>query len=172
MSTPNGKVTVDGEFATLEFERQLRFPPEEVWSALTDPAQLREWYLVIRAEIDGRPGGTVEMVTGPAAFHWTGKILAWEPNRLFEYEWNTPPCKDLPEGEQTVVRWELTPSGGGTLLKLTHRRLTKNTAFGFAPGTHAFMDRLEAHLARQPLPNWMQRYGEVRGAYPAMAPRA
>lgn len=163
----NGQVQVEGDTAALVFRRVLRHPPERVWSALTDPEQLRAWYMTASATIEGHVGGRVDMVTGPAAFHWTGRILAWDPPRLYEYEWNADPRPELPAGERSVVRWELKPADDGTLLTLTHRRLTTRTALGFAPGTHALLDRLEAHLAGSPLPAWMDRYREVQHAYPA-----
>ncbi|MFP2932731.1 SRPBCC family protein [Pyxidicoccus sp. 3LG] len=170
-STPKGEVRIEGGTATLVFQRRLRHPPEAVWAALTDPEQLRQWFMTT-AKIDGRPGGSVDMVSGPARFHWTGRILAWEPYRLYEYEWNVAPRAELPTGEQSIVRWELAPADEGTLLTLTHRQLTKGTALGFAPGTHAFIDRLSAHLDKTPLPDWMRRYGEVQSAYPAWKPSA
>src|SRR5258708_13412119 len=37
------QVRKDGEKWTLILVRELRHPPEKVWQALTDPAQLREW---------------------------------------------------------------------------------------------------------------------------------
>lgn len=151
-STPLGEIRLEGERATLVFERTLPHSPEVVWAALTDPEQLRHWFMT-EARIDGRPGGSVEMVSGPARFRWTGRILTWDPPRVLEYEWKADPRQELPEGEDSVVRWELSPSGVSTLLKLTHRRLTRRTAFGFAPGTHAFLDRLAAHLDQKPLPD-------------------
>lgn len=164
-----GQVKIDGEVAALVFKRHLRHAPELVWEALTDPKQLQRWYMTT-ATIDGRPGGSVEMVSGPARFNWKGKILTWDPPRTYEYEWNIEPRAELPSGEMTVVRWELEKVSGGTLLTLTHSRLTKGTALGFAPGTHAFMDRLASHLAQEPLPDWMQRYAEVKDQYPAWNP--
>lgn len=165
----HGEVLIDGDTATLSFRRYLAHPPEMVWAALTDPEALRKWFMTT-ATIDGRPGGSVDMVSGPARFHWTGRILAWEPSRLYEYEWNVDPRPELPSGEKTVVRWELQPSEGGTLLALTHRGLTQSTAFGFAPGTHVFLDRLAAHLDQAPMPDWMRSYGAVQHAYPARKP--
>jgi len=47
-----------------------------------------------------------------------------------------------------------------------HRKLNRETALGFAPGTHAFMDRLGAQLGGPPLPNWQERYRQVAGQYP------
>ena len=37
------QVRKDGEKWTLVLVRELRHPPDKVWQALTDPAQLREW---------------------------------------------------------------------------------------------------------------------------------
>jgi hypothetical protein len=36
-------------------------------------------------------------------------------------------------------------------------------ARGFRSGTHAFLDRLAALLAGEPLPNWAQRYEAISG---------
>lgn len=168
-STPAGQVLIEGDLATLLFTRHYPHPPGAVWSAITDPAQLRLWFMT-KATIDGRPKGTVEMISGPAAFHWKGEILQWEPPRIYEYEWHLDPRAEMPKGEKSVVRWELTPKDGGTLLTLTHRRLTRGTALGFAPGTHAFLDRLAALLGKTTLPDWQTRYAEVKDAYPSWSP--
>ncbi len=168
--SPAGEVLFEGEKATLRFTRALAHPPEVIWAALTEPAQLRKWYMA-DATIDGRVGGSVEMVSGPARFRSTGRILTWDPPRIFEYEWNVDARAELPSGEAAVVRYELTPTvmGGraSTLLTLTHRGLTKGTALGFAPGTHAFLDRLAAQLEGLQSPDWMARYQAVAGLYPA-----
>jgi uncharacterized protein YndB with AHSA1/START domain len=162
---PNGRVEINGETATLIFERRLSHSPQRVWRALTDAEELREWYMA-KAKIDGRPGGSIDMVTGPAQFHWTGRILTWEPFSVLEYEFNAAPHEHLAGGERSIVRYDLQSVAGGTLLTLIHSRLTKRTALGFAPGTHALLDRLEASLAAQPLPDWKARYDEVKAAYP------
>jgi hypothetical protein len=53
---PLGQVVLDGEKATLVFERRIAHPYEAVWRALTDPAELSRWHMM-RATIDGREGG-------------------------------------------------------------------------------------------------------------------
>jgi len=146
----------DGDRATLVFRRFLRHPPERVWDALTDPAQIRVWFMT-EAKIDGRKGGTVEMVTGPNRVRSNGRILEWDPPRLYEYEWNTSPTAYVPTGESSVVRWELTPANQGTLLVLTHRKLSRATAATFSRGLRAFLDRLDAQLDGAALPDWQAR---------------
>ena len=37
------EVRKDEEKRTLILVRELRHPPEKIWQALTDPAQLRQW---------------------------------------------------------------------------------------------------------------------------------
>jgi hypothetical protein len=62
------------------------------------------------------------------------------------------------------VRWELTPVKEGTSLTFRQSRLKSN--FGSAPAMHAFLERLEAHLEGQALPDFMGRFREVMGLYP------
>jgi uncharacterized protein YndB with AHSA1/START domain len=158
-----GAVQVEGELATLVFRRLLRHSPQVVWEAITDPQQIRVWFMT-EAMIDGRKGGSVDFVTGPYRVHSTGQILEWDPPRLYEHEWVTAPTRYLPKGESSVVRWELTPTDGGTLLVLTHRKLSKATAIVFSGGLRVFLDRLAAHLDGVALPDWQDRIREANGS--------
>jgi uncharacterized protein YndB with AHSA1/START domain len=160
-----GRVVIDGERATLVFRRHLEQPPELVWRALTVPEELAGWYMT-KAVVDGREGGSVDFVAGPSRLHVTGRILRWDPPRVFEHEWKVAPRPELPSGEDAVIRWELRRDGAGTLLDLEHRNLNLDTALGFAPGTHAFLDRLEFQLAQKDMPNWQDRYSKVAPRYP------
>ena len=99
--------------------------------------------------------------------HVTGRILSWDPPWIFVHEWKVHRMPKLPSGEDAVIRWELIPDGRETMLKLEHRKMNYQTAVGFAPGTHSFLDWLEAHLANRPLPNWVVRYREVASLYPS-----
>jgi len=164
--SPVGKVEYDGEYSTLTFSRRVRHPPEDVWSAITDPEQLKSWYMTRAVVTDGK-GGSIDFISGPSHFHATGRILRWDPPSLFEHEWNVEPRPELPSGERSVVRWELARDGDGTQITLVHQRLTRRTATGFAPGIHAFLDRLSAQLSGEPIPDWMGRVVELRISYPA-----
>jgi hypothetical protein len=63
------------------------------------------------------------------------------------------------------VRYELTEDGAGTVLVFTHRGLSLRNAQGSLPGTHAFLDRLAAHLDDDEIPNWNTRYEELAPTY-------
>jgi uncharacterized protein YndB with AHSA1/START domain len=162
----DGTLVLDGEHATLTFRRVYGHAPEQVWDAIATPDGLREWLMCTQVVIEGRVGGRIELVSGPARYHSTGKILVWEPPRVLEYEWNVAPVREMPRGERAIFRYELTPEDGATRLVVTYRRITMHTATGFLPGLHAFLDRLEAQLDGRELPDWLQRFGELGPEYP------
>jgi len=158
----DGTIHTDGDRATITFQRRLPHPIERVWAAITDPAERGAWFGP--TTIDAREGGRIDMVSeGPpapeAARRMSGRILAWDPPRLFEHEWHQSIV-----GE-TVVRYELAEDGAGTLLTFTHARLRVRDAKGYIPGEHAYLDRLEARLDGEPLPAWTERYAMVLPTY-------
>ena len=161
MSERNGQLLVDGDRAVLNFERRLPFPIDAVWSAITDPAEREQWFG--ETTIEPREGGLIDMVASgpplpPERKRMTGRILVWDPPNVLEHEWKQPIVED------GVVRYELTPDGDGTLLRFTHRGLGVRNASGFRGGTHAYLDRLEAYLAGDELPDWVQRRLEITGS--------
>jgi Activator of Hsp90 ATPase homolog 1-like protein len=99
--------------------------------------------------------------------HVTGDILVWDLHFAFEYEWHISSYPAFPHGEpESLVRWELKQDGDSdTLLTVTHTRLTKSTFLLFAPGWHAYLDRLEAILNNQVPPYLMCRLAELKGLY-------
>jgi uncharacterized protein YndB with AHSA1/START domain len=161
-----GTLLEDGEHATLTFRRVYRHAPEHVWDAIGTQEGLRGWLMCTHALIEGRVGGRIELVSGPPGYRSTGTVLAWDPPRVLEYEWNVEPVPEMPRGERAIFHYELTPEGDSTQLLVTYRRITKQTARGFLPGLHAFLDRLEAQLDERALPDWTQRFDELRADYP------
>ena len=163
-----GELTIDGgsapNTATMTFRRRLPYPPHTVWAAITDPDQRKSWFG--QTTLDARAGGAIEMLPddppAPAeAKRMTGRVLVWDPPHIFEHEWNQRIV------DESVVRYELVEDGDGTLLTFTHRGLSERNAKGFLPGTHAFLDRMAALLAGEPLPDWQERYDELAPGYPA-----
>jgi uncharacterized protein YndB with AHSA1/START domain len=128
------EVRKDGEKWTLILVRELRHPPEKVWQALTEPAQLREW---APFDIDGRLDavGTVKLT-------WVGTPTSFEA---------TVTRVDAPKViEYGDIRWELEAIGGGTRLtlstKLDHRFISMGAA-----GWHIAFDILDRLLSGNPI---------------------
>jgi uncharacterized protein YndB with AHSA1/START domain len=159
-----GLLQADGELATLLFRRLLRHPIHDVWAAITERDQVEAWGLV-KVTREDLPGGRIEMEYSNG-IHATGRVLEWSPPRAYEYEWNVPPGPNLPSGEVSVVRWELSRTEGGTLVVLSHRRLSRPTAQVFARGLKTFLDRLAALMDGTPLPAppWLSGGAKSSGA--------
>jgi len=120
---------------TLILVRELRHPPEKVWQALTDPAQLREW---APFTVDGSLATVGSMVkltwVGTGKVSETTVTRAAAP-RLLEYH---------------DIRWELGPLGGGTRLTLWHAIDPRFVAWG-AAGWHIAFDVLDRLLNGTPI---------------------
>jgi uncharacterized protein YndB with AHSA1/START domain len=165
MTGPEGRLSIEGDTAVLNFERWLPYPVDVVWAAITDPAERASW--MGETTIDARTGGQIEMMpssppVAPENKRMTGRITVWDPPHVFEHEWNQRILQKT--SQSSVVRYELAPDGAdppGTRLRFSHRGLGVRDAGGFRPGTHAYLDRLAAHLASEPLPDWPTRYQEV-----------
>jgi len=113
---------------------QIAAPPQRVFQALTDAAQLTRWFTnpscpIHLWEMDARPAGryhyTTEkgtaVVNNLSEFECHGEILEFDPPRLLVYTWIANWHQD--KTRTTIVRWELTPQAGGTLVKVTHSGL-------------------------------------------------
>jgi uncharacterized protein YndB with AHSA1/START domain len=158
----DGTLVVSGEIAVIAFERRLGHPVEAVWAALTDPDELAAW--LGPGTVEPRAGGRISICTGPGdrpglQRAMSGRVLAWDPPRVLEHEWIQPGL------DISVVRYELEPEAGGTILRLTHRRSVAPGATGGRAGWHAYLDRLAAHLDRLPVPAWSERRAEVQDVY-------
>ena len=104
----------------IERETVIAAPVERVWKLLTEPEHLGTWFGDAGAEIDLRPGGTLELRW---AEHGTvhARVECVEPERLFSYRWassqNTGVI-ELGDGNSTLVEFSLSPEGDDTRLRV------------------------------------------------------
>jgi uncharacterized protein YndB with AHSA1/START domain len=126
-------VTPDEDSVVSEID--IAAPAERVFKALTDASQLEEWFTdpqspVKTWEMDPRMDGayryTTEkgsiVVNGVSEFECHGHIVEYDPPHALAYTWFAN-WHDDPT-RRTLVRWELTPEGNGTHVKVTHSGLT------------------------------------------------
>jgi uncharacterized protein YndB with AHSA1/START domain len=115
---------------------EIAAPPQRVFQALVDPAQLQRWFHggedcpVKSWEFDPRRGGKYRYETQPSSslvlngvneFKCHGEVLEYDPPRLLVYSWIANWHADARRA--TTVRWELTPTATGTRIKVTHSGL-------------------------------------------------
>jgi uncharacterized protein YndB with AHSA1/START domain len=136
----------EGDRWTLIFKRDLRHPPEKVWAALTQAAQLGEWApFVADRDLDESGEATLTMVDGDVAEDMPALVTRTERPRLLEYRWG-----------EDLLRWELTPSDIGTLLILRHTLAEEDWVPKVAAGWHLCLDVAERLLDEDPV-------GPIRG---------
>jgi uncharacterized protein YndB with AHSA1/START domain len=134
MSKASSQITADQDAIVGEVE--VNVPPERVFRALTDPAQLIRWWSDAACqtsawEMDARLGGTWRfeasdpsgktVVNGVSVFKAYGEITAFDPPRVLAYTW-LGNWHDHPE-QRSTARWELSATRTGTRVKVTHSGL-------------------------------------------------
>ena len=128
-------------------EREIPYPPEKIWRALTQPHLIEEWLM----KNDFKP------VVGHSfnlRGDWGGvldcEVLAVEPNKTLSYTWNFM-HDDAAYNLKSVVTFTLTPTSTGTHLRMEQSgfRPDQGQAYGGARhGWQQFFANLEQVLAR------------------------
>ena len=95
------------ETLSVVIEREIPYPPEKIWRALTQPHLIEEWLMnndfkpVLGHRFNLRADwGVVDC-----------QVLAVEPNKTLSYTWDAL-------GLKSVVTWTLTPTSTGTHLRM------------------------------------------------------
>jgi uncharacterized protein YndB with AHSA1/START domain len=107
---------------TATAEIDIEAAAEQVWSALTDPAQIKKYFFGTEVETDWQPGSPI-LWKGEyegRAFRDTGEILVIEPNKLLKVTHFSPMSgqPDTPENYHTVT-YELEGRAGVVHLTLS-----------------------------------------------------
>jgi len=121
-------------------ERELPYPPEKIWRALTQPHLVEEWLMKndFKPVVDHRfnlraDWGAVDC-----------RVLAVEPNKTLSYTWAA-------YGLESVVTWTLTQTRAGTRLRMEQSGFRPDQRQAYHCARHRwprFLAALEQVLAR------------------------
>ncbi len=95
------------ELRSVVVERDIAYPPEKIWRALTQPHLIGEW--LMQTDFKPEPGHEFRFSEDWGAIDC--KVLEVEPHRTLSYSWSA-------FGLESVVTWTLTASGTGTHLRM------------------------------------------------------
>jgi len=128
------------EVRSVVVERELPYPPEKIWRALTQPHLIEEYLMKndFKPVVDHRfnlraDWGAVDC-----------KVVAVEPNKTLSYTWAA-------YGLESVVTWTLTATSAGTRLRMEQSgfRGDQQQAYqGAKYGWQRFFAALEQTLTR------------------------
>ena len=99
---------------TVVIEREMPYPPEKIWRALTEGPLIKEWLM----DNDFAPVvGHDFKFQSTLVPNWdgiiNGEVLVVEPSKKLSYSWGTM-------GMESVVVWTLAATNGGTLVRMEH----------------------------------------------------
>jgi uncharacterized protein YndB with AHSA1/START domain len=100
-------MSVAADTRSVVLERELPHPPEKVWRALTQPHLIEAW--LMKNDFASSMGHRFKL-TGD----WGSvdcEVTQLEPNKALAYSWSAM-------GLGTVVEFSLTPTSGGTHLRV------------------------------------------------------
>jgi uncharacterized protein YndB with AHSA1/START domain len=130
---------------TLVIEREMPHPPEKIWRALTQSPLIEEW--LMKNDFQPVVGQRFSFRATPVQ-NWNGiidcEVLLVEPNSRLSYSWGSM-------GSETVVAWTLTPSAGGTHLRMEQSgfRSEEDAAYkGATYGWTKFIGNMERVVGR------------------------
>jgi uncharacterized protein YndB with AHSA1/START domain len=137
MTTPTVTTT---EIRKVTVEREIPFPAEKIWRALTQPHLIEEWLMKndFKPILDHRfnlrgDWGAVDC-----------QVLTIEPSKTLSYTWTA-------HSLESVITWTLTPTSKGThlLMEQAGFRPDQQQAYqGAKHGWQRFLANLEQVLAR------------------------
>jgi uncharacterized protein YndB with AHSA1/START domain len=137
---------------SLTLKRRINAPPAKVFSAWTDPEQIKRWFgpgpsQTIHAEADVRVGGRYRIVARAPdgeEHDVSGVYREVVPGQklVFTWAWRTTPERE------SLVTIALNPDGDGTMLTLTHEQFFDEAARDrHRTGWTAVLDNLDGYFA-------------------------
>jgi len=133
------------ETLSVTVERDMPYPPEKIWRALTQPHLIAEW--LMRTDFEPVVGRHFSLRMDPQP-NWNGvidcQVLVVEPNKTLSYAWGAL-------GLETVVTFTLTATPTGTHLRMEQTGFRPDQPQNFQGakyGWQQFFAKLEQVLAR------------------------
>lgn len=103
-----------GPTRSLVIEREMPHPQEKIWRALTEGKLMEEW--LMKNDFQPVVGHRFQFRATPAP-NWSGvidcEVLLVDPISRLSYGWGAL-------GLESVVAWTLTPTAGGTHVRMEH----------------------------------------------------
>jgi uncharacterized protein YndB with AHSA1/START domain len=129
---------------SVVIEKEMPFPAEKIWRALTEGPLIKEW--LMDNDFEPLVGHSFKFRSTPVP-NWdgviNGAVLVVEPGKKLSYSWGTM-------GMESVVVWTLVATSGGTLVRMEHSGFRSNQDAAYKGATYGwqkFIGGLERVLA-------------------------
>lgn len=138
----------DTQTLSVVVEREIPYPPEKIWRALTEPHLIEEW--LMKTDFKSELGHRFTL-----RGDWGGvacKVLALDPHKTLSYTWDHA-HEEAAYALESVVTFTLTPTDTGTRVRMEQVgfRPDQKQAYGGARyGWQEHLANLEKAVARLP----------------------
>jgi len=138
---------------SLELEVAINATPEAVWKAITEAAQVGNWFAPEVSGAGSGKGSTLRVSWG-GGMEFTTTISAWEPNRRVQWLHDDM----FGPGTKLVADWTITPVSGATTLRLVQsgfgpfdgwKEFLSSTEVGWRYFLHNIKVYLEKHATKK-----------------------
>lgn len=124
------------ETRTVLIEREVAFPPEKIWRALTQPHLIEEW--LMKSDFKPVEGHKFTLRNQPRPDVNVAvdcQVLTVEPNKTLSYTWR---AYDL----ESVVTFTLEPTPTGTIIRMEQTGFRPDQELAFRGARAAWMQFL------------------------------
>ena len=106
--------------STFVYVSYIRTTPEKLWSALTDPEFMKQYWFGTHCESGWTPGSSWKMVQPNGTITDAGEIVEAEPPRRLVIRWQNQFKPELKAEGESRCTMEIEPSGTAVKLSITH----------------------------------------------------
>ncbi|HUJ55563.1 MAG TPA: SRPBCC domain-containing protein [Gaiellaceae bacterium] len=151
-----GTLRSENGVGVVRIEERFDATIDEVWSALTDPARLAQWYGEIEGDL--RLGGEFHSRLYASGWDGTRRVTACDPPHGFTLG-----------AEDDVSEVTLRADGDQTVIVYENRSVPLDLLFAYGAGEQIHVEDLGAHLAGREREGAGSRWDALESAYRPLA---
>ena len=106
--------------STFVYVTYIRTTPQKLWSALTDPAFMKQYWFGMHCESEFTAGSPWKLVNDRGEVWDAGEIVEADPPRRLEIRWEHQMRPELKAEGASLCTMELEPAGQAVRLTITH----------------------------------------------------
>jgi uncharacterized protein YndB with AHSA1/START domain len=106
--------------STFVYVTYIRTTPEKLWSALTDPEFMKQYWFGTHCESEWAPGSSWKMVHPDGGITDAGEIVEAEPPRRLVIRWQHQKKPELKAEGESRCTIEVEANGPAVKLSITH----------------------------------------------------
>ncbi len=106
--------------STYVYVSYIRTTPQKLWSALTDPEFMKQYWFGMHCESEWKAGSPWKLVSSSGVVFDAGEIVEADPPRKLVIRWQHQDKPELRDEGMSLCTMELEQAAGAVKLSITH----------------------------------------------------